>query len=72
MEIIKYTVYCPRDYGKIYTMTIRVTKLKDGTLFASPCNGCDYINKCNRCITELFKKSVKDPTMQSYEQPIIP
>lgn len=72
---ITYQVNCPRDYGKIYSMTILVVKLQDGSYLPSPCNGCDNANgseKCEKCMQNLFKKSLKDPTMQSYKQPIIP
>ena len=72
---ITYRVNCMRDYGKIYSMTIYVTKLNDGSYLPSPCNGCDKLNaspECNRCIDKLFKLSVKDPSMQSFKQPITP
>lgn len=72
---ITYTVNCPRDFGKVYNMTIRLTKLNDGSYLPSPCNGCDNLNgapECKQCIESLFKMSRKDPTMQSYSQPITP
>jgi hypothetical protein len=72
---VTYSVNCPRDFGKVYKMTISVIKLKDGSYLPSPCNGCEELNGshvCTRCIESLFKMSLKDPTMQSYSQPITP
>ena len=72
---VTYKVNCPRDIGKIYSMTIRLVKLKDGSYLPSPCNGCDNLNgahECKCCIEKLFKMSLDDPTMQSYSQPITP
>lgn len=72
---ITYQVKCPRDHGKIYSVTHSVTTLKNGKYLPSPCNGCEHINgsaKCEHCIQSLFKMSLKDPTMESYKQPIIP
>ena len=72
---VTYKVNCPRDFGKVYSMTIRLLELDDGSLLPSPCNGCDELNgssACNRCIESLFKMSLKDPTMESYKQPITP
>lgn len=75
MKEITYQVQCPRDIGEVYSMTIRLARLKDGSYLPSPCNGCDNLNglpACAFCIKNLFKMSLKDPTMQSYSQPIIP
>lgn len=73
MKEITYSVICPRDLNKVYTMSIRLAKLSDGTYLPSPCNGCENLNGsviCTRCIEKLFKMSLKDPTMQSYSLPI--
>ncbi len=75
MDSLTYSVKCPRDSFKIYTMTIYLAKLPDGSYLPSPCNGCDNLNGspiCTHCIESLFKMSLKDPTMKSYSQPIIP
>ena len=75
MVKVTYSVNCPRDFGKVYNMEIRLVKLEDGSYLPSPCNGCDELNGssvCTRCIESLFKMSLKDPTMQSYTQPITP
>lgn len=75
MVKVTYSVNCPRDFGKAYNMEIRLVKLEDGSYLPSPCNGCDELNGspvCTRCIESLFKMSLKDPTMQSYTQPITP
>lgn len=75
MVKVTYSVNCPRDFGKVYNMEIRLVKLEDGSYLPSPCNGCDELNGssvCTRCIESLFKMSLKDPTMQSYPQPITP
>lgn len=75
MVKVTYSVNCPRDFGKVYSMEIRLVKLEDGSYLPSPCNGCDELNGssvCTRCIESLFKMSLKDPTMQSYPQPITP
>lgn len=72
---VTYKVNCPRDFKKVYTMTISLAKLPDGSYLPSPCNGCDNLNgssHCTSCIESLFKMSLKDPTMQSYKQPITP
>ena len=70
-----FKVKCPRDIPYIYDMSIRVLKKSDGTLIPAPCNGCEWMNgmpECSRCIESIFKMSLMDPTMQSFEQPIIP
>lgn len=75
MTNVTYWVNCPRDFGKVYNMTIRLAKLDDGSFLPSPCNGCYELNgspACNHCIESLFKMSLKDPTMESYKQPITP
>lgn len=75
MKEITYSVNCPRDSNKVYKMSIRLAKLPDGSYLPSPCNGCDNLNGssvCTRCIKSLFNMSLKDPTMQSYSQPITP
>ena len=72
---VTYTVNCPRDFGKVYSMTIRLAKLKDGSLLPSPCNGCDNLNGssiCTACIKSLFNMSLEDATMKSFPQPITP
>ncbi len=72
---VTYTVKCPRDFGKVYPMTIRLVTLKDGSYLPSPCNGCDNLNgasECKHCIESLFKMSLDDPTMKSYSQPVTP
>ena len=72
---VTYTVQCPRDLFKVYSMTIRLAKLDDGSYLPSPCNGCDNLNgapQCKSCIENLFLKSLKDPTMKSFPQPIVP
>ena len=72
---VTYKVNCPRDFGKVYSMTIRLLEHEDGSLLPSPCNGCDELNGsavCKQCIESLFKMSLKDPTMESYKQPITP
>lgn len=75
MKEITYQVRCPRDFGAIYSMTIRLAHLEDGSYLPSPCNGCENLNglpACSYCVEALFKMSLKDPTMQSYSQPISP
>ena len=75
MQIVKFTVNCPRDYGTIRKMALMVYKHEDGTYMPMPCNGCDFSNassSCIRCMKDIFEKSLKDPTMQSYKQPITP
>ena len=75
MKEITYQVKCPRDFGKVYNMTIRLARLEDGSYLPSPCSGCDNENglpACVYCVDKLFKMSLKDPTMQSYTQPITP
>ena len=75
MTNVTYWVNCPRDSGKVYNMTIRLAKLDDGSFLPSPCNGCEELNgspTCKQCIDSLFKMSLKDPTMESYKQPITP
>ena len=75
MKEITYQVKCPRDFGKIYSITIRLALLEDGSYLPSPCDGCNNMNglpACIYCVESLFKMSRKDPTMQSYPQPIVP
>ena len=72
---VTYPVKCPRDFGAVYDMTIRLVKLEDGSHLPSPCNGCDNLSgakQCKDCIESLFKMSLKDPTMKSYQKPITP
>lgn len=72
---VTFSVNCPRDFGKIYDMTISVLNLKDGSLLPSPCNGCDNLNGssiCTACIKSIFEMSIEDATMKSYPQPITP
>lgn len=74
MYFVNFTVLCPRD-ARIYKMQIRADKLPDGSLLPSPCNGCDFLNGspvCAKCIEHIFKKSLTDPLMKSYPQPIHP
>ncbi len=74
MRYIQFDVRCPRDFTT-YKMEIRVAILPDGSLLPSPCNGCDYMNGfeiCTKCIDAIFKKSLADPLMKSYSQPIEP
>ena len=73
MTTVTYKVNCPRDLGKVYTMTILLAKLENGTYLPAPCNGCENSNgssKCEYCMESLFKMSLEDPTMQSFKQPI--
>lgn len=75
MKYIAYNVHCPRDPDRIYPMTIQLYDMPDGSQLASPCNGCDNCSGhelCDLCMLTLFKLSRKDPTMQSYPQPINP
>lgn len=75
MRTITYKVQCPRDKFAVYEMTVVVATLPDGSLFPSPCNGCDMLDgskACHECVESLFKKSLKDPSMRSYSQPIVP
>ena len=75
MDEITYSVNCPRDFGKVRSVSIRLARQEDGTHLPSPCIGCDYANgsaMCNYCIDCLFKMSLKDTSMQSYSQPITP
>lgn len=75
MHKVTFSVNCHRDFNKVYSMTIYLVKLKDGSYLPSPCNGCENLNGssvCTRCIESIFKLSLKDATMQSYSQPITP
>ncbi|MBQ3021917.1 MAG: hypothetical protein IJD91_01140 [Clostridia bacterium] len=75
MKEITYKVNCPRDFGEVYDMTIQLALQEDGSYLPSPCRGCDNMNglpQCTYCVSSLFKMSRKDPTMQSYAQPITP
>jgi hypothetical protein len=75
MHEVTFSVNCPRDFGKVYKMTIYLAKLEDGSYLPSPCNGCDNLNgasQCTACVKSIFKMSLKDATMQSFSQPITP
>lgn len=73
MKEITYEVNCPRDTGNVYKFKIRLYPLEDGSYLPSPCAGCDFANGfdiCTLCMKKLSQMSRKDPTMQSYTQPI--
>ncbi len=73
MREVTFSVNCPRDLNKVYTMTIRLLQENDGSYLPAPCNGCENSNglpQCSYCIETIFKMSLKDPTMQSYPEPI--
>ena len=75
MSKVTFSVKCPRDFGKVYSMTIYLIKNEDGTLLPTPCNGCEnlagsYI--CDACVKSIFKMSLEDATMKSFPQPISP
>lgn len=75
MKEITYKVNCPRDLGEVYNITIRLALKEDGSFLPSPCPGCNRMSgiaECTRCVDNLFLMSLKDPTMQSYSQPITP
>ncbi|MEE0963090.1 MAG: hypothetical protein U0L73_02590 [Ruminococcus bromii] len=75
MNRITFDVRCPRDSGASYKMTILIKQRSDGSYLPLPCTGCDFMNglpECTYCIEGIFKMSLKDPTMKSYSEPIIP
>lgn len=75
MSRITFEVKCPRNFGKIRKMTIYLANSEDGTCLPAPCHGCEFADgspQCSYCMNRIFKMSLKDPTMKSYLQPILP
>ena len=66
-------VICPKNVCDIRKITIYLPKTEDGVIFPAPTYGCEFSDggeACRSCAEHIFKLALKDPTMESYQQPI--
>lgn len=66
-------IVCPKNINNIRKITIYFPKTEDGFILPSPTYGCEFSDgseACRSCAEHIFNLALKDPTMESYQQPI--
>lgn len=64
LRFISFSVRCPRDFGQVYPMKIRLLYTRENSWFPAPCCGCDWKSGspvCIRCVSALTSMFFRDP-----------